>query len=324
MSVVITQVFLLIAFAAVGFALTKGKILNSGHSKMLSALCLYLFLPSKVFTTFATNFNVDYLSARWPLLLAAGIIIGVVALVVLPISRALTKDSYKRIVYHYSMTITNYGYVGYALAEAIFGDAVLQDVMTFAFTVSIYTYTIGYSTLTGGKLSAKKLINPVTIAMVAGAVVGMFGPGLLGLINTAFAGAPGLVSFANTVPSVVKDFLGKASACMSPVSMLLAGVVISDYKFRDMLSQWQCYIIAALRLLIIPIVSCFALKLLGFEELVLPALMVLAMPCGMNTIVFPKLVGEDCKPGAALAFITTVLCIVTIPICLFVLGIPLG
>ena len=52
--------------------------------------------------------------------------------------------------------------------------------------------------------------------------------------------------------------------------------------------------------------------------------MVLAMPCGMNTIVFPKLVGEDCKPGAALAFITTVLCIVTIPICLFVLGIPLG
>ena len=139
MSVVITQVFLLIAFAAVGYALTKGKILNSGHSKMLSALCLYLFLPSKVFTTFATNFNVDYLSARWPLLLAAGIIIGVVALLVLPIARLLTKDSYKRIVYHYSMTITNYGYVGYALAEAIFGDGVLQDVMTFAFTVTHWT-----------------------------------------------------------------------------------------------------------------------------------------------------------------------------------------
>jgi predicted permease len=260
------------------------------------------------------------------LLLAAGIVIAIVALVVLPISKLLTKDSYKRLVYHYSMTITNYGYIGYALAGAIFGETSkeLQDVMTFAFTVSIYTYTIGYSTLTGGKLSAKKLINPVTIAMVVGAVVGMFGPGLLGLINTAFAGAPGLVSFANTVPSVVKDFLGKASACMSPVSMLLAGVVISDYKFRDMLSQWQCYIIAALRLLIIPIVSCFALKLLGFEELVLPALMVLAMPCGMNTIVFPKLVGQDCKPGAAMAFITTLLCIVTIPICMFVLGISLG
>ena len=323
MSVVITQVFLLIAFAAVGYALTKGKILNSGHSKMLSALCLYLFLPSKVFTTFATNFNKAYLMERWPLLLAAGIIIGVVALLVLPIARLLTKDSYKRIVYHYSMTITNYGYVGYALAEAIFGQGVLQDVMTFAFTVSIYTYTIGYSTLTGGKLSAKKLINPVTIAMVAGAVVGMFGPGLLGLINTAFAGAPGLVSFANTVPSVVKDFLGKASACMSPVSMLLAGVVISDYKFRDMLSQWQCYIIAALRLLVIPIVSCTVLKLLGLEWLVLPALMVLAMPCGMNTIVFPKLVGQDCKPGAALAFITTLACIATIPLCMWILGVSL-
>jgi len=214
--------------------------------------------------------------------------------------------------------------VGYALAEAIFGQAVLQDVMTFAFTVSIYTYTIGYSTLTGGKLSAKKLINPVTIAMVSGAIVGMFGPALLGWINTAFVGVPALVDFANTVPTVVKDFLSKASACMSPVSMLLAGVVISDYKFRDMLSQWQCYIIAALRLLIIPIVSCLVLKLLGLNWLVLPALMVLAMPCGMNTIVFPKLVGQDCKPGAAMAFITTLLCIVTIPLCMHILGVSLG
>ena len=157
MSDVIINVFLLIAFAAVGYALTKGKILNSGHSKMLSALCLYLFLPSKIFTTFSKNFNVSYLTTNWPLLLSAGIVIAIVALVVLPISKLLTKDSYKRIVYHYSMTITNYGYIGYALAGAIFGETSkeLQDVMTFAFTVSIYTYTIGYSTLTGGKLSAK-------------------------------------------------------------------------------------------------------------------------------------------------------------------------
>ena len=110
---------------------------------------------------------------------------------------------------------------------------------------------------------------------------------------------------------------------MSPVSMLLAGVVISDYKFRDMLSQWQCYIIAALRLLVIPIVSCTVLKLLGLNWLVLPALMVLAMPCGMNTIVFPKLVGQDCKPGAALAFITTLACIATIPLCMWILGVSL-
>lgn len=315
MSVVITQVFLLIAFAAVGFALTKGKILNSGHSKMLSALCLYLFLPSKVFTTFATNFNVDYLSARWPLLLAAGIIIGVVALVVLPISRALTKDSYKRIVYHYSMTITNYGYVGYALAEAIFGQAVLQDVMTFAFTVSIYTYTIGYSTLTGGKLSAKKLINPVTIAMVSGAIVGMFGPALLGWINTAFVGVPALVDFANTVPTVVKDFLSKASACMSPVSMLLIGMVISQYNLKELLSNKQAYLICALRLLIIPAAMFALLKITNLEIALASAILTYAMPCGANTIVFAKMTGQDCKTGASFTLISTVLALITIPLC---------
>ena len=104
----------------------------------------------------------------------------------------------------------------------------------------------------------------------------------------------------------------------------LAGVVISDYKLRDMLGQWQVYIIAAMRLLVIPIVAGFVLKLLGQDWLILPTLMVLAMPCGMNTIVFPKLIGQDCKPGAALAFITTLLCVVTIPICLMVFQISIG
>lgn len=303
MQVVITQVFLLIAFAAAGYVLAKAGILNSGHSKILSALCLYLFLPSKVFNTFATNFNPTYLSQRWPLLLAAGIVIVLAALVALPVSRMLTKDSYKRVVYHYSMTISNYGYVGYALAGSIFGDGVLQDVMTFAFTVGIYTYTIGYSTLTGGKLTAKKLINPITITMVLGGIVGLSGLQL---------------------PEVAYDFLGKSAACMSPVSMILAGVVISDYKLRDLLGQWQVYIIAAMRLLVIPIAAGLILKLLGQDWLVLPTLMVLAMPCGLNTIVFPKLIGQDCKPGAALAFITTLLCIVTIPICLMVFHIAIG
>ena len=107
-----------------------------------------------------------------------------------------------------------------------------------------------------------------------------------------------------------------AVSAFSPISRMLPKAVLET-------AGRACWTVPLLCFL--PLLGfCFALKLLGFEELVLPALMVLAMPCGMNTIVFPKLVGEDCKPGAALAFITTILCIVTIPICLFVLGIPLG
>ena len=56
--------------------------------------------------------------------------------------------------------------------------------------------------------------------------------------------------------------------------------------------------------------------LVGAKDAVMPALLIYAMPCGLNTIVFPKLIGEDCHIGAGLACISSVLACVTIPICI--------
>lgn len=300
MTIVIEQVCLLIAFAAVGYLLCKTKIADAAQSKLLSVICFYIFLPSKVFTTFADQFTPKYLAQYWPLLLGATVIVAVLALAAIPLSRLLSKDPYGRNVYHYSLTISNYGYIGYALAEGIFGKEVLMDVMMFAFPVCFYTYTIGYSMLTGGKFKWKKLVNPVTLAMVLGAAVGLC---------------------QWQLPGPVGSFLGKAAACMSPVSMLLMGMVISQYKMRELLSTWQNYVIIAMRLVVIPCAVTLVLKLLKLEMLVLPSLMVLAMPTSMNTIVFSKLMGQDSKPGASMALISTLLCCGTIPLCLWIFGI---
>jgi predicted permease len=89
-----------------------------------------------------------------------------------------------------------------------------------------------------------------------------------------------------------------------------------------MLSNKPVYLLTFLRLLGIPLVVCGILKLLGLQqEIVTAVLIVLALPCGLNTIVFPKLIGEDCKTGAALACVTSVLCCATIPFCLWLFGI---
>jgi predicted permease len=44
-----------------------------------------------------------------------------------------------------------------------------------------------------------------------------------------------------------------------------------------------------------------------------------AMPCGMNTIVYPKLVEKDCRLGAATVLVSTVLSLITIPLCIYLL-----
>ena len=114
--------------------------------------------------------------------------------------------------------------------------------------------------LTKNKLSFKRLLNPVNIALAAGAVVGLTKPYIVILFTTYLPEFTAFITPIGTpVLEFVTSFLNKAQACMGPISMLLTGMVISEYKFKDMLSQKSVYVMAALRLIVIP----FALWVFG-------------------------------------------------------------
>jgi len=292
---ILEQVLLLLSFAVIGYALCKtGKVENTS-TKILSTLEVNLFLPATVFNTFSSNFTPTYLRQKYVLILASAITLVVVALAAHPVAKSLAKDDYQKNVFHYSLVVPNYGYMGYALAGGIFGSEMLLDVMVFALPLSLYTYTIGYNMLTKSPISLKRLVNPVVLSILAGMCVGFIGIEL---------------------PSVATNFLSKAAACMGPISMLLSGMVISQYRFAELFRNKASYLIGLLRLIIIPCAAAIILHALSLRELIIPSIMLLAMPCGLNTIVFPQLVGEDCYTGASLALVTNLLCLVTIPLCL--------
>lgn len=299
MAIIATQVGLLLIFGFVGFLLAKTKLIDPAHTKILSTLAVYVFLSSNVFRTFAKNFTPVYLREKYPLILVSAVALVLVALLSKVVAKLLTQNNYKQNVIRYSLTIPNYSYVGYAMAEGIFGSLMLQNVMMVTIPTSIYTYTVGYCMLTNRKLSLKRLLNPVTVALMCGAVVGFFGIPL---------------------PEVVHLFLDKSAGCMAPVGMLLAGAVIAEYKFSDMLRKKEVYVVMALRLAILPIAAGLLLRLLKLEMAMVPMMLILTMPCGFNPIIFPKMIGEDCETGASLAFVTNLLCIISIPLIFLLFG----
>ena len=97
--------------------------------------------------------------------------------------------------------------------------------------------------------------------------------------------------------------------------MLLAGITVSEYKFSELLRYKANYFVAIWKVLIVPLTIGFVLvNIFNRPDIAQVALMVYAIPCGLNTIVFPKLVGEDCSTGAALALISSILSVITLPI----------
>lgn len=253
-----------------------------------------MFLPGTVFNTFSKNFTVEYLKEKYTLVIISAVLLTVVAVLMYFFSKLLTKDDYRRNVYAYSLTIPNYGYMGYALAGSLFGSETLLNVMICALPFSMYVYTVGYCMLTKTSLNFKKLLNPVLISMAVGILVGLVGW---------------------QPPALIGTMAEKAAACMAPVSMLLTGMVISEYHIGTLLKNKTNYLVTALRLLVLPCLIAGALRLLRLEQAVIPMLMILCMPCGLNTVVFPRLIGEDCESGASLAVISSIASCLTIPLC---------
>lgn len=292
MQIVFKQLSVLYIFLIAGFLIGRIKKDKASHADILSVLLVNILLPCKVFNTFANNFSVEYFKANYILPLAALVLLSVLVVVSRFGSRLLTKHKYEQKVYMYSFAITNYAYLGYALIGSVFGEAVLAQFMLFAIPFIIYTYTVGYVLLTGGKKPLKKLLNPITVAIVLGIIFGLTGL---------------------KVPDVIGSAVSAASACVGPLSMILTGITLSTFALKELVTDKTAYIFSAIRLLVIPAIAYTICRLLRLELLAPMVLIITCMPCGLNTIVFPKLIGEDCKPGARLALITHVFSIATLP-----------
>lgn len=297
MTVVVEQVLVLFIFALAGYILSKVKLINVEHSRLLSCIEVYIFLPSLVFNTFSKNFTVNYIREKYIFLIVSFVVLLFVISFAFIVSRFFSKDKYIQKVYCYSFVVPNFGYMGYALAESIFGTGFLLNMMIYGLPISIFTYTAGFTMLTGGKISLKKLLNPVIIAIILGCFVG--------ITNIH-------------IPNTITTMLSKSSACMAPVSMILTGIAVSEFKLKELLCEKKSYIVSFMRLLVIPFTISGILSILINKEIALIALLIYCMPCGLNTIVFPKLVGKDCKTGASFALISNVLACITIPICIYV------
>ena len=299
MPVIFSSIANLLLFVVIGYVLAKAGKVSTEHAKILSALSVWVFLPCKMFRGFSSTFNREYLSTKYSILLASLAILVISVTTASILVPKFVKEKKDRPIIKYSVLISNYGYIGYALCESVFGTAAMSDMMFAALPFSFYVYTEGYRMLTGqDKISLKRMINPIFVAILIGCIFGITGL---------------------TLPPVLDKITVDASACMAPVSMLLAGITVSEFPVREMLSDKRVYAVTFIKMIVFPLLVIAILSPILPKSFVIPISMLFLVPCGLNTIVFPKMVGGNYKLGASIAFVSIIVSIITMPICLKVI-----
>lgn len=293
MRVVVEQLLILYVFLFLGWLLGRLKKEQAAKSGLLSLLIVNVFLPCKIFLSLSSNFTVSYIKEKYQLVLFSLVFLLLIVAVVPLVARLFAKRDYEKQIYRYSLTLSNYSYMGYVLVESLFGAAGLIDQILFCIPFALYTYTFGFWMLTNSGKSLRRMVNPLIISMLAGILFGLCGWQL---------------------PTVVTNVLNMGSACVGVTGMLLTGLVLSAFPLKKLFTDKIAYIVVALRLVVIPAAVFGVCRLFGFSTIIVPAVFMACMPCALNTVIFPGLIGEDATIGARLALISHLLSVVTIPL----------
>ncbi|MBR2916297.1 MAG: AEC family transporter [Clostridia bacterium] len=316
LNLTISQMLMMFTLVIIGYILTKTKIIPDNADKTIAKIATFVFAPALNFRSLLSNCTVENFSRDYKLILyGLGFILVAILLSYLLCGLFVRKASgnperaYKKNIYKYAIAIANFGFLGNFLVLEMFGDEMLYKYIMFTFFPTFFVYAWGLTILIPKKENAsngkfaflKNLINPGVISVVAGCICGLLG------LNKYM---PGFLD---------KALVNLGNNCMGPAGMLLTGVVIGKYDIKTLWADKKVYIATVLRLLIIPALFALLTKAIGGgEELMIFTVMLFGTPFGLNTIVFPAAYGGETKTGAAMALISSILAIITMPLLYYI------
>ena len=295
----------------VGYILKKLNILPDNSDKVISRLETYALAPALTLCNQMKNCTVKNFAENFPTMICGLVIVLVAVGLAYPLSCFFVKadkndrkEMYKKQIYKYALAFGNYGYVGNFLVLSIWGHEMLFKYLMFTFFVAIMCSGWGIYTLIPKSENSVGLLHNLKN--------GLLKPPFISLLVGMFLGLTGI---GNHIPSFVHTALENAGNCMGPLAMILAGIVIGDFKIKDLINDKKVYIVSFVRLIVIPAVFIICLKFLGAsKDAETFTLIAFAAPLGLNTIIYPAAFGGETKTGAAMAMISHTLSVITIPL----------
>jgi len=291
------RVTYLLMLIGVGYAFRRSGKLNRDAAKMLSFLSTHVFNPSYSFRSLAENFTGDQLIPNLVLvglstaLFAGSVLIGKL------LSKLFSRSDFESRTLTMVFTFTNISYFGYPVIEGVFGEALLAKFIVFALPFNLGMYTYGYGLFAGERVRhpyLKTLTSPLFLFTLAGCIFGITGLSL---------------------PSILDMVVDATAACMSPVSMITGGLVLGAFPIAHFFNRFRPYLYSFFRLVGIPLLFGLILFALGVRgEMLFLGVLVVALPVGLNTVVYPESFGYDAPDNARICFISYVMAIFTLPL----------
>lgn len=123
------------------------------------------------------------------------------------------------------------------------------------------------------------------------------------------------------LPATLANTLSTLGHMLGPLAMLVAGMLIAAIPFKEIITDKRIYLVAFLRLIFIPLILLAVIKLGGFaswvengKTVVMITFLATISPSAATATQMAVAYGQDAKKASAIYGVTTLLCVFTMPL----------
>lgn len=293
----------LFIYVILGYVICKRKIVSDAFCSGISRFLMMVTLPCLIISTFETEYTPQRLLQAAQVYLISLIIFGASIGLGYLSAWLFRIPPESKSVWIYSVTFPNHTFMGWPVMSAVFGDEAIffATFANLAFSTYAYTYGIWLMEHNGSRAGQKRasalreyLLTPINAAIVIGLV----------LFITQWR-----------LPTPVNDAVKGLANLTTPLAMFYVGTILTRSSIRNVLGDWQAYACSFIRLIVVPLLVLIAAHPFVQNPLVYGVLVIgHAMPVAGFCAIFAGEYGNNVVLASKFIFITTLLCILTIPI----------
>ena len=277
--------------AAVGYALVKLGLIKQEDSKVLTVLLVYALQPCLIFRSLQIDLTPERAAGFTAALIFAFSCMFIAAI----FSNLLRKPLRLDPVDMCTLMFANVGNLVLPVIAMMLGSEMTFYCAGFQMPFNLFMWIYGYILI---------IFNPNLIALFLGFFFLLTGLKMPAVIDTAMEGLQNMVAGA---------------------SMMLVGVVIAGSDLKEIFANKRAYLISAGRLIVIPILTILILFATGFlsrhpqySQVLMVIMIAAAAPSASSVVQLSVLTGRDAPRAGAYNVMTTLLCVLTMPLIIYI------
>lgn len=297
---IVRETLVLMAYILIGYGARRFKLLSDTGIGEISRLVVNVALPLLVFKAFLIDYAPEHVTNM--LLVAGGSLLFMILAILAGNLLYPPKKSPDAGTKIYCVAFGNAAFLGFPICSALFGDIGVFYASIFLAVQDAFVYTYGINVFQHRKIALKdlkSLLNPGLIAIVAG-----------------------LVAFfiQLDVPKLPMSIIQGAGGITVPLALMVIGARLYGTRITEILADRPAVSVSLVKTLLVPAVFAAVLFLLPIPPLLKAVLIVeAAAPVQASSSAMARTYGGNSMLAAKAVFLSTIICLVTIPLFLWVI-----